>query len=230
MNLPVLELDAVATKILSVTPKKQGKKDDSPLIVDLKIEMDIRATELLAYFHPVLRDFLFCHTGTRFGSELKNFKWDTTYNNLELHLAGLVLPAYTLSNFVIWPYAKTNEVDADFRDALTVYAKAVIKIVKDEKSPLGLLSEYINMPLDLTVKPLSIDLAAEDRKAREEEAKLKKQNKTIITLPGGKKVPMPFTAKAIEDTLDIKLSQTEAEEIQTLADLFEKPTNKKKNH
>ncbi|MES2207286.1 MAG: hypothetical protein V4525_10915 [Pseudomonadota bacterium] len=175
-----LELDAIPTKILSVTPKKEGKKDDAPLVIELKMELDVKATDLLAYFHPTLRDFLFCDTGTRFGAEFKSFKWDITYRNLELEIGGIKLQAYTLKGFNVWPYAKTNEKEPDFRDCLTVSAKALIKIGRAETSPLNMLSEYINTELDLTVRPLQLDLYAEDRKEYAEEKLANKKNQIDI--------------------------------------------------
>ncbi|MES2207274.1 MAG: hypothetical protein V4525_10855 [Pseudomonadota bacterium] len=140
----------------------------------------MKATDLLAYFHPTLRDFLFCATGIRFGAEFKSFKWDITYRNLELEIGGIKLQAYTLKGFNVWPYAKTNEKEPDFRDCLTVSAKALIKIGRAEVSPLNALSEYINTGLGLTVRPLQLDLYAEDRKEYTEEKLANKKNKIDV--------------------------------------------------
>lgn len=97
-----LELENTAATILDVNPRKEGAGEDKVLACDIKLRIDMPAADVLPYFHPELRSFLFNDNGCRFPA-LGTIGWDCTMEHMEIDAAGYVFADAKLSKFKIEP-------------------------------------------------------------------------------------------------------------------------------
>lgn len=157
-----LELIDVVATIRDVKLRKKGIKDDSPLVVILVLGIEAAACEVLPYFDPTLRHFLYTENDTRFGAFFKSMSWSQAHLNMEIDIAGLTLQASKLDKYKISPYKKTGEDDADTADRLWLSAQAVIQLGSDS-TPINILSEMINTETLISIRPSQLNLLDEQK-------------------------------------------------------------------
>lgn len=148
----MLELETVVARITSVFPKKDGKKDDSPLAIIIKFDLDLQANEVLPQFHPSLNGFIYDDHGVRFAG-LGSFSWHENHSNMQIEIQDLVLPASKLGKYWITPYTTLTTDDPEIRNRLWLSCEAKIDIGNVAPSPLNILSEMINTNVEMTIRP-----------------------------------------------------------------------------
>lgn len=161
-----LELIDVVARILSVVPKKVGKKDDDPLALTVKLEFSLKASEVLAYFHPSLSGFLYAENGLRFGSGIHSINWREEHSNMQLECLQTVLYAKKLKSYSIVPYIDSQAGDdPEDNQKIWLSCTAIIDIKDVAPSPLPLLCEMINAEMDMTIRPSQLSLLDEEKDA-----------------------------------------------------------------
>jgi hypothetical protein len=175
-----LEVSEALAKIEEVKPKKKGKKNDAPLVLIMKMSLDLRASDVLAYFHPTLRHFLFHDGGTRFSCALKNVVWDEEHYNMEIEICERILQCEKIYKYKIWPYSDPREDEPDFRDKVTLEAQAIIQLPSGEASPLNILSELINTETTISIRPSNLSLLPKEGDTTPEPEEEKKRRKVFF--------------------------------------------------
>jgi hypothetical protein len=152
-----LELENAIVTVKSTVPKKKSKKDDAPLIIYMGLTFTLPAAEVLPYFHPNLRHFLYCETGLRFEPYLKSIAWDEQNLNMEIEIIGQTIQAEKVHKFIFNPFVNEGAKELDERDMISVNCEAVL-MVSESHSPLNLLSELINTETEISMHPSQLSL------------------------------------------------------------------------
>ena len=159
-------IDEVA-KILSVAPKKVGKKDDAPLAITVKLEFSLKASDVLPYFHPSLGGFLYAENSLRFGSGIRSIEWCEEHSNMQIELLEKVLYAKKIKNYKIVPFVDIQDDDPDQNQKIWLSCTAIIDISDVGVSPLQLLCEMINTQISMTIKPSQLSLELQESNSGE---------------------------------------------------------------
>lgn len=155
-----IEITDEIARIKSVFPIKQGKLDDSPLGVIIKLSVDMRACDILPYFHPVLRSSFFSDNGLTFCGLIESLKLNQEFCNLEVSLGIIDYPLQVTkaSGFIIYPFTKEDENEKDDRDYVTLSFKIIIDLGDSVTSPINLLSELINSDTAFSLRSSQLNL------------------------------------------------------------------------
>lgn len=107
-----LELENSPATIKHINARKEGQEHDKELAVDLKLEVDAFACDVLPYFDPTLRGFIFNHDAVRYPS-IDVIKWNGENVNMAMELCGFEFREVRLSKFEISPYIEKRGQDMD---------------------------------------------------------------------------------------------------------------------
>ncbi|MHB1023311.1 MAG: hypothetical protein ACYC0Z_12970 [Acidobacteriaceae bacterium] len=99
-----IDLDNAVASIKHLNIRKEGPEDDKVLAVDMKLEIIAAAADILPYFDPALRHFLFNDetNQVRFRS-MGAINWTGEMLNMEMEIYGLEFRNVRISKFVIEP-------------------------------------------------------------------------------------------------------------------------------
>ena len=105
-----LDLENAVANIKHLNIRKEGPEDDKVLAVDMKLEITAAANDVLPYFDPALRHFLFNYetNQVRFRS-MGAIHWDGEMLNMEMEIHGLEFRNVRLSKFAIEPKMEKDE-------------------------------------------------------------------------------------------------------------------------
>jgi hypothetical protein len=117
-----LELENSVATLKHINARKEGPEEDKELSIDIKLEIDEAAVDILPQFDPALRGFLFDKDMVRFPA-MDEIKWHGEHLNMEIELCGFVFIGARLSKFSIQPYI--NERGQD-REEFTGIQRVVI--------------------------------------------------------------------------------------------------------
>ncbi len=105
-----LELDNAVASIKHLNIRKEGPEDNKVLAVDMKLEITAAASDVLFYFDPALRHFLFNDeiNQVRFKS-MGAIDWGGEMLNMEMEIHGLEFRNVKMSKFAILPKVEKDE-------------------------------------------------------------------------------------------------------------------------
>jgi len=105
-----IDLDNAVASIKHLNIRKEGPEDDKVLAVDMKLEITAAADDILPYFDPALRHFLFNYetNQVRFKS-MGAINWTGEMLNMEMEIHGLEFRNVRISKFMIEPKMEKEE-------------------------------------------------------------------------------------------------------------------------
>lgn len=154
-----LEIENSPATIKHINARKEGHENDKELAVDLKLEIDTFAADVLPYFDPTLRGHLFNHDAVRY-PQMEVVKWQAEHVNMAMDLCGFEFIEVKLSKFELSPYIdKKGEDLDDFTDVqkvrLTLSASfkpkgremATIAEMLGEETPISIRARQQELPV-----------------------------------------------------------------------------------
>ena len=152
-----LDLDNAVASIKHLNIRKEGPEDDKVLAVDMKLEITAAAGDILPYFDPTLRHFLFNDEANtvRFRS-MGVIHWEGEMLNMELELHGLEFRNVKISKFMIEPKMKKEEQFI----ALTLSAT-----FQPDGRDVALLAEQVQETGQIIIRPMNQQLFNEKEAA-----------------------------------------------------------------
>lgn len=138
-----LELHNHYASIKHINARKEGPDGDEVLAVDLKLEVEADATDVLHHFDNQLNLFLFMGSEVRFPL-ISPLEWGGEMHNMEMELSGFEFRSVKLSKFKIKPFV--NAETGAQRVSLTMSAS-----FRPKSNELATLAELLNEDAKITV-------------------------------------------------------------------------------
>lgn len=151
-----LELDNAIAGIKHLNIRKEGPDNDKVLAVDMKLEIIAVASDVLPYFDPTLRSFLFNdETNTVRYKSMGAIGWSGEMQNMEMEIHGLEFRNVKISKFMIEPKMEKEE------QFITLTLSATFQ---PEGRDVALLAEYVQETGQIIIRPMNQQLF-DERKA-----------------------------------------------------------------
>lgn len=151
-----LEFEDQLALVKEVIPRKVGPLDAQELHATLKLSLKAPAADMLPYFHPSLRQFLFCDEGLRI-PQLGEFEWELEMKHMEFCIYGQVFQGATLKAFKIRPHLHQPVEDPDLPDIdpadfhyIDLSFKVDVKI--EEGRQLAIMAEMIGYEVHIGLR------------------------------------------------------------------------------
>jgi hypothetical protein len=151
-----LEFEDQLALVKEVIPRKVGPSDAQELHATLKLSLNAPAGDMLPYFHPSLRQFLFCDEGLRI-PQLGEFEWDLEMKHMEFSIYGQTFQGATLKAFKIRPHLQNPPDDPDlpgFDPADFHYIELSFKcdVKIEEGRQLAIIAEMIGYEVHIALR------------------------------------------------------------------------------
>lgn len=151
-----IELENAVASIKHLNIRKEGPDQEKVLAVDMKLEIIVAAEDVLPYFDPALRHFLFnADTNAIRFPAMGAIPWAGEMENMELEMHGLEFRKVRLSKFHIEPMLQQEQ------QAVTLTMSASFQ---PEGRDVAVLAEYVQETAQIVIRPTQKDLF-DERKA-----------------------------------------------------------------
>lgn len=153
-----LELENSVVSLKHINARKEGQEDDKELAVDLKLEIDETAVDVLPQFAPTLRGLLFDKDCLRY-PKMGAIKWSGEQTNMEIEMCGFVFKEARLSKFEIEPYIEPRGHDTeDYTDFQRVRLTLSASF-KPQGSEIATLAELLGEDAKISIRARQQELA-----------------------------------------------------------------------
>lgn len=150
-----IELDNAVASIKHLNIRKEGPDQEKVLAVDMKLEIIVAAEDVLPYFDPTLRHFLFNDNAVRFPA-MGAIPWAGEMENMELDMHGLEFRKVRLSKFQIEPMLQQEQ------QFVTLIMSASFQ---PEGRDVAVLAEYVQETALIVIRPTQQQLFDERKPA-----------------------------------------------------------------
>ena len=153
-----LELEDSVCSLKHINARKEGSEDDKELAVDLKIEIDEAAVDVLPQFDPTLRGFMFNKDAVRY-PQMGAIKWSGEHVNMEIELCGFVFKEARISKFEIEPYIEPRGQDTDDYTDFQRIRLTLSCSFKPQGSEIASMAELLGEDTKISIRARQQELA-----------------------------------------------------------------------
>lgn len=152
-----LELEKNAATLKHINARKEGPEEEKELAVDIKIEIDAMAVDVLPQFDPALRGFMFDKDMVRFLA-MDEVKWRGENLNMEVELCGFTFYGARISKFSIQPHINERGLDREeFTDVQMVTITCSVSF-KPHGSELATIAELLGEVTEISIRARQSEL------------------------------------------------------------------------
>ncbi len=146
-----LELEKSTAVLKHINARKEGPEEDKELAVDIKIEIEEMAVDVLPQFDPALRGFLFDKDMVRFPA-MDEIKWLGENTNMEIELCGFTFLGARISKFSTRPHI--NERGADREEFTDVHLATITCSIsfKPRGAEIATIAELLGEATEISIR------------------------------------------------------------------------------